>query len=73
MGVDLSNSSSPTMYEVEFHDGRKIQTTRKYSELEEAPHVFGINTKARTVLEDTSGLSKKYLQAILNPEVLTPV
>ena len=73
VGVDLSNPSSPTMYEVKFHDGRQIQTTREHIELEETPDVFAIPTKARIILEVASYLSKKELQALLNPEVLTPI
>ena len=58
---------------MEFHDSRQIQTIRENIELEETPDVFAIPTKARTVLEVALALSKKDLQAILNPEILNPI
>ena len=73
VGVDLSNPSNPTTYELEFDDGRKVQTIREHIELQETPDVFTIPTKARTILEAASVLSKKELQSIMNPEVLTPL
>ena len=73
VGVDLSNPSQPTMYEVEFDNGRKVQTTREHIELEETPDVFAIPTKSRTMLEVVSVLFKQDLQDTLNPEVLTPL
>ncbi len=73
IGVDLSNPASPTHYDILFPGGRTVQTTREHIELEETPDIFDILTKAKAILEVASSLSKKDLNAILNPDVLTPL
>ena len=73
VGIDLSSPANPTQYEVEFDDGRRVQTTREHVELQETPDVFNIPTKATLILEVAFSLSKKDLQSIMNPEVLTPL
>ena len=73
VGVDLSNPASPTYYDILFPGGRKVHATREYIELEETPDIFDIPTKAKSILEVASSLSKKDLNAILNPDVLTPL
>ena len=73
VGVDISNPSKQTSFDVEFQDGRKVSTTREHLELPETPDAFDIPTKARNILEVASSLSKKDLRAIMNPDVLTPL
>lgn len=73
VGVDMSNPSVPTMFDIEFKDGRKVQATRENLELSETPDAFDIPTKARTIIEVAASMSKKNLHALMNPEVLTPL
>ena len=73
IGADFSDPSSPTVFEVEFKDGRKIETTREHIELEETPDSFAIPTNAQNILEVASTISKQQLQSLLNPEILTPL
>ena len=73
VGVDCSKPSDPTLYDVEFKDGRKVQTTREHIELEFTSDVFALPTQTRTMLEAASTLSKEDLDALINPSVLTPL
>ena len=73
VGIDLSSPANPTQYEIEFDDGRKVQTTREHVELKETPDVFNIPIKAKAILEVATSLSKNDLQSIMNPTVITPL
>ena len=73
VGVDLSSPSSPSIFDIEFSDGRKVQTTREHIELEETPDVFAIPTNARNILEVASTITKEDLNAIMNPGTMTPL
>ena len=58
LDIYLNTPYNPTIYKVEFDDGRKVQTTREHIEVQETPYVFTITNKARTILEVASVLLK---------------
>ena len=62
-----------TIYDILFPDESKVQTTREHIELEDTPDIFDIPTKARSILEFASYISKKDLNSILNHGVLIPL
>ena len=73
VGVDFSNPSEFTIYDIEFRDGTKAQTTREHIELEVPPDIFTLPTQTRSMLEVASTLSQQDLNALLNPSVLSPL
>ena len=73
VGVDLSDPSCPANFDIEFQDGRKVQSAREHIELEDTPDVLSIPTQARNILELASTMSKEDLNAIMNPEILYPL
>ena len=73
VGVNSSDPASPVIYEIPLNDDMKVQTTREHIGLEDTPDVFAIPTKAKSILEVSSYISKKDQQDILNPGVLTPL
>ena len=73
IGVDISDPSKPALYDIEFKDNRKVQTTREHLELLETPDAFAIPTQARQILEVAYTISKEVLDKLRSADVLTPL
>ena len=73
VGLDFSDPSCPANFDIEFQDERKVQSTREHIELEDTPDVFFIPTQARNILEVASTMSKEDLNAIMYPEISSPL
>ena len=73
VGVDISDPSKPALYEIEFKDDRKVQTTREHLELQETPDAFAIPTQARQILEVASTIPQEVLDKLMCTDVLTPL
>ena len=71
--IDVSDPIGPPLFEVTFDDGRKSQCTKEHIKLVDDPEQFAIPTTATQLLETTRTLSKEQLEALINPDPLTPL
>ena len=71
--IDVSDPIGPPYFEVTFDDGRKCRCTREHIKLADDPEPMAIPTKAHQLLETTRNLTKDQLEALINPEPLTPL
>ena len=73
VGVNITDQSNPPFFTIEFHDGRRVETTREHVEMLDTPDLFEIPVKAKSIIDIASAIPEDLLEKMMNPESLTPL